>query len=123
MGYRSEVALAVSSEIMPHFLNVLAEQPEARSLIFKEHSHFDQNYAAEGTMLVVWHDIKWYTESDSVVGAIQRFVDDCESDLIEDFDDASEHIRFVRIGEEFDDIENKGSLHCYDICTSRSLMY
>jgi len=123
MGYRSEVALAVSKEIMPHFLSVLAQEPEARPLIFKHHSHLDQDYGDTGTLLVVWHDIKWYGESDRVIGAIQRFVDDCDGDMLEGFEDACEHVRFVRLGEDTDDVEEKGTLHDWDISTSRSLTY
>jgi hypothetical protein len=123
MGYRSEVALAVSKEIMPHFLGVLAKEPDARSLVFKGCDHLDQDYESPGTLLVVWHDIKWYSDTYPEITALQRFVDDCDGDMFEDFENASEHVRFVRLGEESGDVEEKGSLLCYDICTSRSLSY
>ena len=123
MGYRSEVAMAIGKELMPHFLGVLAKEPEARPLIFKHHDHLDQNYSGDGTLLVVWHDIKWYSESDSAVGAIQRFVDDCEGDMLEGFEDTYEHMRFVRLGEDSTDVEEKGTLHAWDITMSRSLSY
>ena len=48
MGYRSEVALAISKEVMPHFLSVLAKEPEVRNMIFKHHDHLDQDYNGEG---------------------------------------------------------------------------
>ncbi len=123
MGYRSEVALAIGKEIMPHFLGVLAKEPAARSLIFKGCDHLDQNYNGEGTLLVVWHGIKWY-DNFAEIRAIQSFLEDCEAELVDGFDgESSEHVRFVRLGEDMDDVEEKGTLHDWDIATSRSLSY
>jgi hypothetical protein len=127
MGYRSEVALAVSKEAMPHFLGVLAKEPNTRSLIFKHHDHLDQNYNGEGTMLVVWHDIKWYGGC-AEIDAINNFVEACESDMIEGFElekdgYQGDHVRFIRLGEEADDIVEKGTLHGWDLVTTRSLSY
>ena len=123
MGYRSEVVLAVSKEIMPHFLNVLAKEPKARPLIFKHHNHLDQNYNDEGTLLVVWHDIKWY-DSCAEINALNDFIELCEAEMVDGFDgESSEHVRFVRLGEDSDDYVERGTLHDWDISMSRSLMY
>ena len=123
MGYRSEVALAVSKELMPHFLTVLAKEPGTRALIFKGCDHLDQNYNGEGTLLVVWHEIKWY-DSYPEINAIQSFIESCEAEMVDDFDgESSEHIRFVKLGEDCDDYVEKGTLHDWDISMSRSLMY
>jgi hypothetical protein len=127
MGYRSEVLLAVSEKAMPHFLAVLAKEPEARPLIFKHHDHLDQNYDGEGTMLVVWHSLKWY-ESYPEIKAINSFIEECEADMLEGFDlEESDyqgaHVRFVRLGEDSDDVDMKGELHSWDIGVSRSLSY
>jgi hypothetical protein len=127
MGYRSEVALAVSKEIMPHFLGVLAKEPDARSLIFKHHNHLDQDYNGEGTLLVIWYDIKWY-DSCAEINALNDFIELCEADMLEGFNVPEngyqgEHIRFVRLGEDSDDYVEKGTLHDWDISMSRSLMY
>ena len=127
MGYRSEVALAVSKKVMPHFLGVLAKEPEARSLIFKHHDHLDQDYSGEGTLLVVWHDIKWYDMAPEIK-AINSFIEECEADMLDGFDlpkdeYQGDHVRFVRLGEDVNDSEEKGNLHMYDIGFCRTLSF
>ena len=110
MGYRSQVVLAVSKELMPHFLNVMAKCPKARELVFGDHEELDQNYQDEGHFFVRWDAIKWYENYDDVT-AIQKFVEeaDCDSfELDEDHGGSSENFRFVRIGEESDDIDCHG---------------
>ena len=123
MGYRSEVVLAVGEELMPHFLNVLAQEPAARSLVFKDNSTLSENYDGENTLLVSWSDIKWYTESYPEVGAIQKFVDECDFNDIEGIDNTDEHFRFVRVGEDYNDVEEHGTLHSWRICINRSLSF
>ena len=127
MGYRSEVVLAVSKEVMPHFLSVLAKEPEVRTMIFKDHDELEENYDGEGTLLVVWNSVKWY-DSFPEVHAINSFVEACESDMLEGFelpkdDYQGNHVRFIRLGEEGDDVVEKGGLHSYDITMNRSLSY
>ena len=127
MGYRSEVVLAVSKEAMPHFLTVLAKEPEARTLVFKHHDTLNENYDGEGTLLVAWCDIKWY-ESYGPVKAINNFIEECDADMLEGFelkenDYQGNHIRFVRIGEEYDDCVTRGDLLGWDIGINRSVSY
>lgn len=124
MGYRSEVVLAISKDIMPHFLGLLAKEPELRPLVFKHHNHLDKDYNGDGTMLVVWHDIKWY-ENYPEIKAINSFVEACETDMLEGFDVEyqGEHVRFIRLGEDSDDIVEKGTLHGWDIGMNRCLSY
>ena len=131
MGYRSEVVLAVSKEMLPHFMVTLAKSEEVRSLVLKEHDTLNQDYDGEGGWLVYWSDIKWYNESYEPIGVIQSFVDDCDADTLEswpvekeeELGRASDHIRFLRIGEEWDDVENKGE-YCWDsICLNRALEF
>ena len=52
MGYRSEVALAVSKELMPRFLTVFAKCPEAQAMVFKDHDKMDEDYDGEGTVKI-----------------------------------------------------------------------
>ena len=127
MGYRSEVVLAISKQIMPHFLAVLAKEPETRPLIFKHHDHLDQNYNNEGTLLVTWEGIKWY-DSYPEIQAINEFIQEAEADGIEGFELPENewqgnHVRFVRLGEEYDDCDSRGELHYGDIHMERSLCY
>ena len=127
MGYRSEVVLAVSKKAMPHFLSVLAKEPEVRTMVFKHHDTLEENYDGEGTLLVAWQNVKWY-DSFPEVKAINEFVDELDGDSLEGFDlpesdYQGDHVRFVRLGEDMEDIDVKGTLHEYDINLSRTLSY
>ncbi len=127
MGYRSEVALAVSKKAMPHFLNVMAREPEVRTMVFKDHDTLEENYDGEGTLLVVWQSIKWY-ETFPEVKAVNEFVDELDGDYLDGFElpegeYQGDHVRFVRLGEDMDDIDVKGTLQEYDINFCRSLSY
>ena len=115
MGYRSEVVLAVNKEIMPEFLAYLATNDEAKSLVFSEHCALTQDYMGDGHLLVSWSGIKWY-EGFPDVDVIEKFT--CEMD--EDTDN-SEMFRFVRVGEEYEDIEVRG--YGFDIFVNRSIDY
>jgi len=122
MGYRSEVALAISKDLMPRFLTVFAKCPEAQALVFKDHETMDQDYDGEKTFFVYWGSIKWYT-SYPEIQAIEEFLADCELDDFEDLENSYEHYRFVRLGEENDDIEEMGELCACDINFRRELVF
>ena len=115
MGYRSEVVLAVNKEIMPEFLAHLATNDEAKRLVFSDHCHLDQDYCGEGHLLVNWTSIKWY-EGYPDVDVIEKFT--CEMD--EDTEN-TEMFRFVRVGEDYGDIEQRG--YGFDIFVNRSIDY
>ena len=124
MGYRSEVVLAVSKDLMPHFLTVLAKEPEVRTLVFKQHDTLNEDWDGEGTFLVAWKEIKWYPNR-APIAAIEGFIEACEDNLIEGFDTEAQgdHMRFVRLGEDNDDYQEKGTFHDWDIFMNRSLSY
>ena len=115
MGYRSEVVLAVNKEIMPEFLAHLATNDEAKNLVFSEYCELNQDYEGEGHLLVSWTNIKWY-EGYPDVDVIEKFT--CEMD--EDTEN-SEMFRFIRVGEEYEDIEVRG--YGFDIFVNRSIDY
>ena len=120
MGYRSEVVLALSPQIMPHFLAVIARCPEARELCWAHSSVLIRDYnRTPGAMCFQWESIKWY-ESYAGVQAIQEFLSWCEVCEAGDLD-AMDHIRFVRIGEELDDVDMVG--YGFDIHVERSISY
>ena len=114
MGYRSEVVLAVSKEMVPHFLTVMAQCEGIRGMI-QDCQTFDEDYLEEGGMLLHWSDIKWY-ESYPEIAAIEKFINDCEGEEVvgwdaEKYEEDGEpwnHVRFVRIGEERDDVDVRG---------------
>ena len=115
MGYRSEVVLAVDKKLMPEFLAHLATNDEAKTMVFADHDHLDQDYCGEGHLLVTWDSIKWYSDYPEV-NVIEKFISEMDED-----EDKGEMFRFVRIGENFDDIENRG--WGFDIFVNRSIDY
>ena len=135
MGYRSEVVLAISKEMIPHFMVTMAKEPEVRAFVFEDTDRFDQDYDGEGGWLMNWSGIKWY-DSYPEVAAIQAFVEDCDSECLETWDaelgeedknDPSKreynHFRFIRLGEENEDVEEKGEFCYADICFTRDVSF
>ena len=113
MGYRSVVALAVSKKMMPHFLGHLSQcEDVAYKFVFMETDKKIEDYDGDGTTMFLWESIKWY-DSYPEVRAITDFVsmntDYLESICkdIKEFQRGSyaEHFRFVRMGEDNEDIE------------------
>ena len=82
MGYRSEVVIAISKDLMPHFLTVFAKEPGCRPMVFKDHDYMNEDYDGEGTFIVSWSGIKWY-EGYPEVDALNHFIDKCDGDDIE----------------------------------------
>ena len=122
MGYRSEVVIAVSKDLMPHFLGVFAESPDTRTMVFKDHDYMNENYDGEETFIVSWSGIKWY-EGYPEVDALNDFIDNCEGDDIKGLEEPWDHFRFLRLGEDSNDMVEKGYLHDCDICLHRSISF
>ena len=130
MGYRSQVVLAISKQLRPAFMAALAPNKDATALVFNHHDTLDLDYGGDGSLLVVWDGIKWYSgmgREYSEIDLIDKFVDDAGCDTWE-FDDpdhpsaSSEHFRFVKVGEESDDIECRGE-GFWDIYPHTSISY
>jgi len=127
MGYRSVVALAVSKKMMPHFLGHLSQCDDAAyKFVFMETDQKIEDYDGDGTTVFSWSGVKWY-DSFPEVRAITDFVSmstDYLSGISEDFDDDyDEHFRFVRLGEDNDDVEEEGYLCEYKIGIRRELAF
>jgi len=135
MGYRSEVVLVVGKEVMPQFMVTLAKSPEARAMCFDEAQRMN-DYDGEGNMLFAWDGIKWY-DSYEGIAAIADFLDWCDSEHVPVSDeqkaqdksptpvthvDGDECYRFVRIGEELEDVECRGC-GFWDVGVSRSIVF
>ena len=126
MGYRSEVVLVVGKEVMPQFMVTMAKSPEARALCFAEATRHE-DYEEKGNMLFAWDCIKWY-DSYEEIRAIEDFLDWCDSEDVPSQDangervDGDECYRFVRIGEEVEDIEERGSGFC-EVGVRRSIEF
>ena len=133
MGYRSQVVLAISKQLRPAFMAALAPNKDATALVFNHHDTLDLDYGGDGSLFVMWDSIKWYSGiGDNVIDLIDKFVDEAESDeweFEEDPEDlhgpesgSSEHFRFVRVGEESDDITVRGE-GFWDIYPSTMINY
>jgi len=126
MGYRSEVVFAVSEEVIPALMCLFAKKPEVQKLC-TEYSELDTDY--QDGWLMRWDHIKWYG-SDTVINDLVNFIEALESDDLSDYgldiDDFADgwyrHFKFIRIGEEYEDIESKG-YGFDDIQLNRAISY
>jgi|TARA_R110001599_G_scaffold274043_1_gene475239 hypothetical protein len=127
MGYRSQVVLAISKHLTPFLTLATSQNAEAQTLVFKDADTFDRDYGEDKSWLLVWDGIKWY-DSFEEVQTICKFIDEavCDEYQFEDDDGnagaSSEHIRFVRVGEESGDIEMLGD-GFWDIYPSTHINY
>ena len=123
MGYRSQVVLAIAEPLVPQFMVTMAKSPQARALCFGDAYRQERDFQGEkGRLFFEWDYIKWY-DSFEEVQAIEDFLNWAEDKLKIDGKeiDGDEHFRFVRIGEEYDDIETRG--YGFDIHPVRSIDY
>ena len=127
MGYRSQVVLAIGKQLRPAFMAALAPSKEATALVFNDHDTLDLDYGGDGSLLVVWNGIKWYSGMDGVIDLIDKFVEDANCDewgfaVGNESSGSSEHFRFVKVGEESDDITCVGE-GFWDIYPSTMINY
>ena len=133
MGYRSEVVLYVGPEVMPQFMVTMAKCQEARKLCFGDADQMVKDYGdVKGSFLFKWGWLKWY-DSFECVSAIEDFMDWCEGeDILTGEKDTEgkeitrhgeEFFKFIRIGEEMDDNEQRGDAFWGDICINRSIEF
>ena len=106
MGYRSDVAIAIHKDLQGDFLTFL-KSTELMAEIFGDMSDFelDKDYQGDGHWLFTANSIKWYTNFDDYKD-IQVFED--FMDAMEEEEEKREKYRFLRIGEELEDIEYRG---------------
>ena len=96
MGYRSEVYLGVDKEIIEKLLTYAGLNPNAYKMLF-EYTEYAKK-AENGGLLFYWDHVKWY-DSYPDVRIIQEFIMD---------DEHHEQVKFLRLGESYDDIEEVG---------------
>jgi hypothetical protein len=119
MGYRSDVKIVViasSKEAMDDLLAVYAMLPEVQKAGGFEELGWERYELGEGRVLTYEaDDVKWYDSYDDVT-AIMRLLEDVSIFNQERSEDVYA-ARFVRIGEQYDDIEveNYGD-HTNTIC-------
>ena len=123
MGYRSQVLLAIGKELTPFLLLATSRCKDAEELVFKDHDTFDKDYY-EG-WLFRWDDIKWY-DSYEEIAVLEKFIADACNDEYEmgtrdgKKQYSSEFIKFVRLGEDTNDVEMLGD-GFWDIYVTRSI--
>ena len=133
MGYRSEVVLYVGPEVMPQFMVTMAKCQEARELCFGDADQMVKDYGdVKGSFLFKWGWLKWY-DSFECVSAIEDFMNWCDGEDLptgekdaegkEKTQYAAEFYKFIRIGEEMDDSEQRGDAFWGDICINRSIEF
>ena len=123
MGYRSHVVLAIAGPLVPQFMVTLAKSPEARALCFGDTDKQERDFQDEkGSFFFEWQGIKWY-DSYEPIRAIEDFMDwAADRHKIGDKEiDGEDFYRFVRIGEDTDDIETRG--WGFEIHPVRSIEY
>ena len=105
MGYRSEVVLAVSGEIAPYFMAMLAKNPSAKKLC-EDADTFQGNFDESGGWLAHWNCIKWYG-SYPEIEILNRFIEAMESEDLSEYGepagsqtDWNDHYTFVKVGED-----------------------
>ena len=119
MGYRSDVVLAIAPEAASAFMAMLAKHPQSMALC-NDADTFQSGYEREGDWFVYWSSIKWYDGYEDV-DPIRRFVEALESDDMTDYGEPEcpkdgegrectwqEWFKFIRIGENNDDMEDCG---------------
>ena len=124
MGYRSEVVLVVGKEVMPQFMVTMAKCRGARAMCWDGTTERVKDYAEEGSIFFRWDHVKWY-DSYEEVQAIEDFMDWCECEDIDvdgDSHAAIDFFRFVRVGEDVEDVEQRG-MGFWDVGVARSIAY
>ena len=119
MGYRSDVAIAIHKDLQGEFLTFLNTE-ELMAQIFGDMSDFelDKDYQGEGHWLFTANSIKWYTTWDDYadIQMFEKFMDA----MGEKFDHSAQY-RFIRIGEENDDMEYRGEWWDSNIFVKREI--
>ena len=119
MGYRSQVILAVTPEAASAFMALCAKDPKVLEFCH-EADTFTSGYDREGDYFMFWDQCKWY-EGYPEVDALQKFVTALEDDDLSDYGEPKhpkrpdgqnvewgEYFRFVRLGEDTDDLTESG---------------
>ena len=118
MGYRSDVGLALTQaavQTLNEKLNALDKMSEAFSVITDFFAYADKHFedTNSGSEVYLWEYVKWYEEFPDV-GCIEHLLAELDwSDFL-----------FIRIGEELEDIDTRGSFwdNPFDLGISRSII-
>lgn len=114
MGYQSRVSLGLTEKA---FNGYLRKYPEALTLC----KEADNILVHDDQYIFYWDDLKWYpTYKD--VSELEKFMAELDKVALEEGGSyCSEEFGFIRLGEDYDDYEEKGSPYIFDFYHSRIL--
>lgn len=112
MGYRSNVALALTSDAAKVLRALCEHETDIRSLIDDADEKIGWGSTESDVVKLMWQNIKWYTDYDIGIQALQAFLDN--TDEIEWY--------FLRLGEEPDDVQTEGGFWESDIYIQRTIV-
>jgi len=119
MGYRSDVAIAIHKDLQGDFLTFLNTE-QLMAEIFGDRSSFDldKDYQGEGHWLFTADQIKWYAtwEEFADIQMFEKFFERMDED-----EETESKYRFIRIGEETEDIEYRGDWYDSNIYVKREI--
>ena len=121
MGYRSEVCIGMTDDASRLFMTILSHLPEgheAHSLLkdAPDGDYMKRNFmdpSSDMNSKLYWEYLKWYDGFECV-----DFINDFLCEAIPE-----DEYRFVRIGEETDDVEERGQYWDSDIYITRSISW
>ena len=117
MGYRSEVAFAIHPDKVADFLAVLSTSEAALDLCRGSDNGIQTDIFMKGDMFIEISGVKWYDDYESV-----QIIDKFIADTIDE-DNGPEMVRFLRIGEDYDDIQVCGEYAYEFLCVSPAAIY
>jgi hypothetical protein len=111
---------------MGKFLQLIGQNDEMKTLCFSD-AEVTENYNGEGNFLFQWSGIKWY-DTFPEVEAIIDFMQWCHDTDLKDENypenrqpSGSEFFKFIRVGEESDDIEYDGYCEDFEMYTQTTI--
>ena len=118
MGYRSDIAIAIHKDVIGEFLTFLKTTQVMHEIFGKGGFALDKDFKGKGHWLFTDDDIKWYADSP------ENYPD---VDVFEKFfalmdEEHEDMYRFVRVGEQHDDIETRGDWYDSDLWVKREII-
>jgi len=119
MGYRSEIAIAIHKDVIGEFLTFLKTTKVMHEIFGQYGFTLDKDFQGKGHWLFTESQIKWYTMMEDdypEVDAFEKFFS-----LMDEDEKTEDKYRFIRIGEELDDIERRGDWYDSDLNVQRKI--
>ena len=118
MGYRSEIAIAIHKDVIGEFLTFL-KTTSVMAAIFGEYGFtLDKDFQGDGHWLFT-DTCKWYTGDKAHYADVYAFEDFFT--LMDADGETEEKYRFIRVGEESGDVEERGQWYDSDLWVKREI--